>query len=289
MGTIALGILVFLITSLIGLIVELCLGFVSKLLGNFFYDAFAVETNFYDMVNSGSFNITSLYHAIYIFAISLLIMLFVKKMIETYFAWSNGDPDNSPFQVLIGFVEALIIMISFGFLYETFVNVMYGLYESITTSAFGSLSDIDSMVGQLKFSTVTVNLLGAFLYLLVAVQFVLVYFQNLSRGVEILILRLGIPFACIGLLNADKGVFKGYMQKFIKVAFTVIVQLTLLRLSIQLIANAHVIIAFAVSSMSLKTPSLLSEFLTTYGGTGEKASRIAHNLAVVGRAVGKKG
>ena len=90
-----------LISTVLGLIIRECLGFVVTLLNNFFYDAFAVETNFYDMVNTGVFNINTLYHAIYIFAISILIMLFVKKMIETYFAWSNGDPENNPLNVLI--------------------------------------------------------------------------------------------------------------------------------------------------------------------------------------------
>lgn len=280
--TLAVGTLIgLLITTVLGLIIRECLGFVVTLLSNFFYDAFAVETNFYDMVNTGVLNINNLYHAIYIFAISILIMLFVKKMIETYFAWTNGDPDNSPFQVVIGFVEALIIMISFGFLYETFVNILYNFYTSITIAGFGSSSDLNSILGQFSVSTTFMNTIGLFIYAIVAFQFVLVYFQNLSRGIEILILRFGIPFACIGLLNADKGAFKGYIQQFIKVSFTVIVQLTLLRLSITLLVNAHGIIALATSSLALKTPGLLAQFLTTYGGTDGKAGRVVHNISVI--------
>ena len=284
----AIGALVgILISSVLGLIIRECLGFVVSLLNNFFYDAFAVETNFYDLVNTGVFNINSLYHAIYIFAIAILIMLFVKKMIETYFAWTNGDPDNSPFQVVIGFIEALIIMISFGFLYETFVNILFSFYTSITTSAFGSSSDLSSTLGNFTVSTALVNTIGLFIYAIVAFQFVLIYFQNLSRGIEILILRFGIPFACIGLINADKGVFKGYIQQFVKVSFTVIVQLTLLRLAIVLLVNGNGILALATSSLAMKTPSLLAQFLTTYGGTEGKAGKVVHNLSVVGSMMKK--
>ena len=214
-------------------------------------------------------------------------MLFVKKMIETYFAWSNGDPDNSPLQVVIGFVEALIIMISFGFLYETFVNILYSFYTSITNAGFGANSDFSSILGEYNVSTYLMNTIGLFIYAIVAFQFVLIYFQNLSRGIEILILRFGIPFACIGLLNADRGVFKGYMQQFVKVAFTVIVQLTLLRLSMTLLVNAHGIIALATSSLAMKTPGLLSQFLTTYGGTDGKAGKVVHNLSIVGSMMKK--
>ncbi|GEM_PF-1809755 len=284
----AIGFLVgLLISTVLGLIIRECLGFVVSLLNNFFYDAFAVETNFYDLVNTGVFNINNLYHAIYIFAIAILIMLFVKKMIETYFAWTNGDPDNSPFQVVVGFVEALIIMISFGFLYETFVNILFSFYTSITTSAFGSSSDLSATLGNFTVSIALVNTIGLFIYAIVAFQFVLIYFQNLSRGIEILILRFGIPFACIGLLNADRGVFKGYIQQFVKVSFTVIVQLTLLRLAIVLLVNGNGILALATSSLAMKTPGLLAQFLTTYGGTEGKAGKIVHNLSVVGSMMKK--
>lgn len=47
----------------------------------------------------------------------------------------------------------------------------------------------------------------------VIVYFIL-YFQFLMRGLEILILRVGIPLACVGLLDNDKGVFKAYLNKF---------------------------------------------------------------------------
>lgn len=268
--------------NLMSYIIQMCLNFVNNLLNNFFYDAFAVETNFYDMVNRNTFNIVSLYHAIYIFAISILIMLFVKKMVETYFAWSNGDPDNSPLQVLIGFVKALIIMVSFGFLYETFVDIMNSLYQSITNSAFGDTSGLADLFNTQKdWVNALLNSMGMIFYVIIAIQYVLVYFQNLSRGIEVLILRLGIPFASVGLLNADGGVFRGYIQQFIKVAFTVIVQLTLLRLSITFLLSTHIILALATSTMALKTPGILSQFLITYGGTDGRAGKIVHNVGIV--------
>ena len=283
------NLMISLSNNIMSYIIKMCLNFVTNLLNNFFYDAFAVETNFYDMVNRNSFNIVNLYHAIYIFAISLLILFFVKKMVETYFAWSNGDPDNSPFQVLLGFVKALIIMISFGFLYETFVNIMNTLYQSITNSAFGDTTGLADLFNTQKdWVNTLLNSMGMIFYVIIAIQYVLVYFQNLSRGIEVLILRLGIPFACVGLLNADGGVFKGYIQKFVKVAFTVIVQLTLLRLSITFLLSTHIILALASSTMALKTPGLLTEFLTTYGGTDGKAGRIIHNVSIVGSMISKK-
>lgn len=78
-------------------------------------------------------------------------------------------------------------------------------------------------------------------------------------------LDFGIPFACIGLLNADGGVFRGYFQKLIKVAFTVIVQLLLLRLTLVLLFKYHVVIALATVMMAYRTPGILNEFMATAG------------------------
>lgn len=71
---------------------------------------FAIEINFRNLEN---FNVGGLYNAIYTFAIAVLIILFIKKMIETYLAWSSGDPDNNPLNILIGFLKAMIVMICF--------------------------------------------------------------------------------------------------------------------------------------------------------------------------------
>ena len=108
---------------------------------------------------------------------------------------------------------------------------------------------------------------GAFLYLIIAVQLALMYFQFLTRGFEMLILRLGIPFACIGLLNANQGAFKGYVQKFINNAFTIIIQLLLVQFAIILLNGGHFVLCFVTSNIALKTPQMLQEFMITSGSS----------------------
>ena len=94
-----------------------------------------------------------------------------------------------------------------------------------------------------------------------------------------LVLRFGVPFACIGFLNADGGVANGYFQKMIKVAFTIIVQILLLRLSIALLTKAHIILSLACVNIAYKTPSLLSEFMVSnnqgYYGLGGASKAMA--------------
>lgn len=258
---------------------------------NMIYGGLCVEVLFKDVQ---SFKIAGLYQAIYTFAIALLIMFFVKRMIEVYFAWSNGDPETSPLSVLLGFVKALIVMICFGFIYETFVNVFVSMYNSFINAGFEGGASIEE---ELKYvsgvSGVFLNIIGNVFYCIIAIFCVLIYFQNLGRGIEMLVLRFGVPFACIGFLNADGGVANGYFQKMIKIGFTILVQILLLRLSLALLTKFHVILSLACINIAYKTPSLLSEFMVTSGGGyygGRTAGSIINSGAnVLSNLAGKKG
>ena len=229
--------------------------------------------------NVTSIHLADLYQAIYTFAIALLIMFFIKRMIEVYFAWSNGDPETSPLSVLIGFVKALIVMICFGFIYETFVEVFVQMYNSFITAGFGSASVLSDLQDINSFAGIFLSVVGSMFYLIITIYCVLIYFQNLGRGIEMLVLRFGVPFACIGFLNADGGVANGYFQKMIKVAFTIIVQIMLLRLALALLSKAHVVIALACVNIAYKTPNLLSEFMVSnnqgYYGLGGTTKAMA--------------
>lgn len=78
------------ITYLLGWISEAVLTWLSGVYTSMFYLAFAIEIVFRDIVTN--FSISGLYNAIYIVAIAILVMFFVKKMIETYMTWTNRRP-----------------------------------------------------------------------------------------------------------------------------------------------------------------------------------------------------
>lgn len=75
------------IVYLLGWIAQAILNWLSGVYTTMFYLAFAIEISFRDI--SSTFNIAGLYNAIYVVAIGILIMFFVKKMIETYMTWTN--------------------------------------------------------------------------------------------------------------------------------------------------------------------------------------------------------
>ena len=170
MVALVIALVTALIISLLGFIVKMLMTWFLSVYSAMFYNAMAVETLFYDIIDNGSFNLTGLYQAIYTFAIALLIMFFVKKLLETYMAWSNGDPETSPMSILIGFLKAIIIMITFGFIYETFVEIFYQMFMSMMNGAFGEVQkDLDIVKNSLGSISTWLNIVGLFFYVIVGI------------------------------------------------------------------------------------------------------------------------
>ena len=82
------------IVYLLGWISEAILSWLSGVYTSMFYLAFAIEISFRDIATN--FSVSGLYNAIYIVAIAVLIMFFVKKMIETYMTWTNRRSREQP-------------------------------------------------------------------------------------------------------------------------------------------------------------------------------------------------
>lgn len=83
MGALIATIIVFILSWL----AEAILNWLSGVYTTMFYLAFAIEIAFRNIATN--FSVSGLYNAIYVIAIAVLIMFFVKKMIETYMTWSN--------------------------------------------------------------------------------------------------------------------------------------------------------------------------------------------------------
>ena len=82
------------IVYILGWLAQAVLNWLSGVYTTMFYLAFAIEIGFRDI--STTFSISGLY----VVAIALLIMFFVKKMIETYMTWSNRRSRREPLKCI---------------------------------------------------------------------------------------------------------------------------------------------------------------------------------------------
>lgn len=69
------------------------------------------------------------------------------------------------------------------------------------------------------------------------------------------------------MLNSDGGVFPEYIRGFLMTAFTLVMQLALMNLSILVTINGHLIYAIAIAITSVNTPMLLSKYLVRPNGS----------------------
>ena len=97
--------------------------------------------------------------------------------------------------------------------------------------------------------------------LVLLICWLLLICQFIMKGIELLVMRIAIPFASIGLLNSDGGVFPDYTRSFLMSAFTVVIQLGLLNLSIATLVIDKLIYGIAIAVVAVNTPMIMSKYM----------------------------
>ena len=211
----------------------------------------------------GTNGLTDCFNIFLSFGISLIVLKFLKKGFEQYILWTEGDADADPLLLLTGFFRALAIAVSFPTLYSWLGSVIEDMSNKVVDSiSNGMKADYAAVVTSL-------NGAGLFTVIVALIFFIclfLLYIQFLMRGMEILILRIGMPIACVGLMDTDKGVFKTYIQKFFQSTLAVLVQIALAELGVALFLNSHIFWGIAALRLAIKTPKFLQEFIIISGG-----------------------
>ena len=221
----------------------------------------------------------SLFDIVFGFGVSLIVLKFLKKGFETYVLWSDGDADEEPIAILTNFFKAMAVAICFPTMYDWLATIVEEMSNKMLeaiglATAYdwaGWVSGISSM-----------GLVTAIFGLVFVIVYFILYFQFLMRGLEILILRVGIPLACVGLIDNDKGVFKPYMSKFFQSALSVVIQVSLAKLGVGLMMNMHIFWGVACMILAVRTPKFLQDFLiTTGGGGGAIVNNAYHSVRLV--------
>ena len=219
------------------------------------------------------------------FGVSLIILKFLKKGFECYVMWTDGDPDSEPIQLIIRFVQAIAVAVCFPVMYGWLAVITEKLTNQLITAIGASTNyDWQAWVNGLS----SAGLVTAIFGLVFVICYFILYFQFLMRGVEIMILRIGLPLACTGLLDNDKGVFKTYLTKFFQSTVAVMVQISLCKLGVGMMMNVginlNVFWGIACLVLAIKTPRFLSEFMVPTGGGGGMVNNIYHSVRLVGMA-----
>ena len=250
------------ITILIGAILTAALPFIDNILESIIPIALHAEN--YMSVATGTNWFYSVYDIFFSFGISVIVLKFLKKGFDIYVGWMDGDADADPLSLLTNFLRAMVVAITFPTLYKLLADVVTELTDQLLVAiGVGTSMDFTTIIAAIASAGIFTGLISLIFFVL----FFILYIQFLVRGIEILILRIGIPFACVGLIDNDKGVFGPYLKKFFQSTLAIIVQLTLCKLGVGMMLNSKIFWAIACMSLALKAPKFLSEFILM-GGSG---------------------
>lgn len=219
------------------------------------------------------------------FGISLIILKFLKKGFECYVMWTDGDPDSEPVGLVVRFMQAMVVAVCFPVMYGWMGEIAEDLIDQLMT-AIGASTEYDWQTWVNVISTL--GLTTAIFGLIFIICYFMLYFQFLMRGLEIMILRIGMPMACVGLLDNDKGVFKTYINKFFQSTLAVVIQICLCKLGVGMMLNIginmNVFWGLACMVLAIKTPAFLRDFLIPTTGGGGAINNIYHSVRLVGMA-----
>lgn len=191
----------------------------------------------YMIAAGGGSMVSVLFDILLGFGVSLIILKFLKKGFECYVMWTDGDPDVEPVHLVIRFIQAIAVAVCFPVMYGWLAEITQNLTDELM-AAIGAATNYNWQAWVNGLSSL--GLVTAIFGLIFVVCYFVLYFQFLMRGLEIMILRIGLPLACVGLLDNDKGVFKTYINKFFQSTLAVVVQICLCKLGVGMMMNVGI-------------------------------------------------
>ncbi len=253
--------------------------YISTFLGNIVEVALYAERYIDGILSqiTGQTVITNIKNTFYNLGISLIAFKFLKKGFDKYILWSDGDPDNDVGVLFIGFIKALICAISFEVMYTWGAEFIIELSNDTMLAIDSAHNDVLGFITT-AIANKTMALVTGLMHLTIVILVFILYIKMLKTGVEILILKIGFPIACVGLMDKDGGVFRVYLQKIVQSLTGVFVQIACFKLGEFLLMHGQPLWSIALFSLAFTAPKFLQEFIVVgnQGAGGGAMSKMYH-------------
>lgn len=227
------------------------------------------------------------------FAISLLTLKFVKKIADVYALQTDGDPNGDIAVLVTNYCKEVVVSLVFttiwGFILDILLDFNSQLWQAAGQADSGSIFSLVTAFFEGGFSD------GAEFFWKMAYYWIggVLLITLFMDGLELWLVRLGVPLAACGMLDSDSGIWKQYMRIFLKVILTIMIKLLMWRVSMvfMVVGSGEIIIRLILAIMSLivafRMPKLLSELLIPKngGGAGGKIMQVATLGFMIARSV----
>ena len=281
-----------LITDIIDAVNEFISGLLINLLDAVFWSEQTMNAGHMGWIDYGNLiSFTPLFALFRNVGLGFITLKFLKKGFDIYIGWVDGDKDNDAGHLLLNYGRAIITVLAFSEIYRFLVNIITSLLsETLNALTAGITADFN-------LSGISINLINAqtsefvngVIVLILLVILIIIYFRLLIMGLQLLMLRVAFPIACVGLVDSDKGIFKNFFQKFIMLSVSAFAMIFFFRFSLLLVTNGNPFWGLAAGMAAMKTPDILRDFMLGYGGTGAggRAVSVIHTGSMAVRSLSK--
>jgi len=227
-------------------------------------------------------NINPVIKLVFAYAFFLLVLKFSWKLFNTYLLGTDGDADADPVVLLTNFIKAVAVSLCFGLLFTYLLHISSEITAKIMSSLKLSVTTMD-LVTTLKNpgAAVTMSLSLRMMMGIYAILAIVLRIKFVKNAIELVILRIGLAFSAVGLLDSDGGVFKPYIKKFFQICFAVLIQVACFKMSAYAVTQYSFIWAFALISMAMTAPAFLQEFIMTNPGGGNKFQQALYSFSIM--------
>lgn len=151
------------------------------------------ELNAIQIEGGTKIDFNGIYEVIFSYACFILVIVFIAKLIKIYFLQGEGDSEKSPILLVIGMLKAVIVMICFKEIYDIFVGVTSNFLDSILQAMPVKTVSLAQALGE----NITGGIFTAVACLVLLITWLILICQFIMKGIEMLLMRMGIPFASI--------------------------------------------------------------------------------------------
>lgn len=223
-------------------------------------------------------------------SLSLITLKFLMKLFAVYIGGYEGDASAPPTQIVINYVRAIAVATGSIVLYGVFVDIMEEIARQLLLAIHSNLSIKDVIETLIDGFTSGLNLLVGILRLVFFICFIILLVKFFVMGAEMFVLRMFLPFACVGLIDSDKGIFAPVVKQMLNVGCTAIVQIILMRLAMFVASKEQILPAMAFILLAMKTPQTMQFLMFTGGGGGMgRAITTAYHIRGLTRFIGGGG
>jgi hypothetical protein len=138
-----------------------------------------------------------MYQVVFSYACFILVIVFIAKLIKIYFLQTDGDAEKNPIHLIVGMIKAVIVMICCKEIYDLFVGIVSNFLNSI----LGAMPVKTVSLAEALSGNISGGIFTAVACLVLLITWLILICQFIMKGIEMLLMRMGIPFATIRIVK----------------------------------------------------------------------------------------